>query len=262
MDTALVDGDVLVYINGFAAQETWYTCEDEEVFPTLGKAKEHSVKIGADTDTIFATTAAEPKSHALKLVKNTLERIKDRTGARKLQVYLSGDSNYRDEIAVTRPYKGNRKAAKPLHYDNIRKYLQEVWAAEVTDGIEADDALGINQTPTSCICTIDKDLDMVEGYHYNFQTDRFYSINPLGGKKNFYTQLLTGDTVDNIQGVPGIGKVKAGNLLRGMTDEEEMYWTVLCEYEKKYDKPFEVMLEMADLLWILREEGKLWEAKW
>lgn len=261
MDVALVDGDVLVYINGFAAQETWYTCEDEEVFPTLTQAKAHSEKVGIDPSTIFNTTVAEPKSHALKLVKNTLERIKDRTGTKKVRVFLSGKDNFREEVAVTRPYKGNRKQPKPLHYDNIREYLQEIWGAEVIDGMEADDALGINQTSDSCICTIDKDLDMVEGYHYNFQTDKFYTINPLFGIKQFYTQLLTGDTVDNIQGVPGIGKVKAGNLLRGMTDEEEMYWTVLCEYEKKYDRPYEVMLEMGKLLWILREEGKSWETK-
>lgn len=258
MKAALVDGDVVVYIAGFAAEEAWYECVDGTIHPTKGKAKEHCIKLGEDTETIVERVEAEPKSHALRLVKNILVKVKDRTGAKELRIFLSGKNNFREEVATIKPYKGNRIARKPFHYQNIRDYLKEVYNAEVVDGMEADDALGINQKPDTCICTIDKDLDMVEGYHYNFQKDKLYEVRSEKAVHFFYTQLLTGDSVDNIQGVPGIGKKKAEKILLGLTEEEDLFWKVLCEYEKKYDKPMEALVENANLLWILRQETIGW----
>ena len=171
MQEALVDGDVLVYICGFAAEDTVYSTPDGLIFSTMGQAVKH-----CNSNEIERLVEAEPLSHVLYLVKNALKRIKDRTGARVIKVYLSGKGNFRNDIATIKPYKGNRSSVKPFHYNNIRDYLVNRWNAEVVDGIEADDALGINQSKDSCICTIDKDLDMVPGYHYNFQKDRLYDV--------------------------------------------------------------------------------------
>ena len=262
MQTALIDGDVVVYVAGFAAEECWYETEDGEIHGTMTQAKLHCDRIGADPTKISMRVEAEPKSHALRLVKNILLRVSDRTRAKELKVFLSGSNNFREGVAVTRPYKGNRSGRKPHHYQNIRDYLVDICGAEIINDMEADDALGINQTSDTCICTIDKDLDMVEGYHYNFRTDSFYNITEGLAVRHFYKQLLTGDTVDNIQGVKGVGIKTAEKILNPLTDEEDMFWAVHDEYVKKYDRPMEVMLEMGRLLWILREEGGMWEPKY
>lgn len=262
MKTALVDGDILVYVCGFAAEETTYCAEDGELFGTLGQAKKHSEDNKLSLDKIEALTEAEPKSHVFHLIKNVLSRVKTRTGAKEVKIYLTGVNNFRDAVATIRPYKGNRVARKPHHYDNVRSYLIDKQGAEVVDNMEADDALGINQSKDSCICTIDKDLDMIPGYHYNFQKDRLYDVPKSIATKNFYTQLLTGDTTDNIVGVPKIGIKTAKRILDKCTDEEDMYWECLKAYAGQYTKPYEALLENGRLLWILREEGEIWEPKW
>jgi len=261
VSTALVDADIIAYSCGFAVQETTYQTEDGELFPTLGKAKKHIEEKKLDNQEVMAFVEAEPLRHALQLCKNLLLRVHERLQSEEMELYLTGVDNFRDTVATIRPYKGNRVAAKPLHYADIRKYLIEVWEATVIDGMEADDALGIKQTEDSCIVTIDKDLNMIPGMHYNWRTDKVYEVTELEALRTFYLQLLTGDTTDNIPGVPGIGTARADKLLRGKTDEEEMYWIALCTYATQYAKPYEAMLENARLLWILRSEEEQWTSK-
>jgi len=266
MNPALVDGDPVCYICGFAAEESVYETPDGLIHPTPGKAKEHCALIGCDPNEINRLVEAEPKSHVLHLVKNLLERVEDATQANEMRIFLSGGSNFRDSVATIRPYKGTRPDRKPVHYDNIRNYMIDHWGAEVITGMEADDALAINQTDDSVICTIDKDLDMVEGWHYNYNTDRLYDVSPYGAAYSFYRQMLTGDTTDNIPGVPKIGKKTADKLLADCKTEEDMFWQVMEAYEySSYEKPYEALVEMGRLLWMLRDEKEskeLWTPKY
>jgi len=91
--TALIDGDPIVYVCGFAAEESWYETEDGMIHPTQGKAKEHCVTHGQDPSKISVLVEAEPKQNALHLVKNLLLRVKDHTGCSKMRVFLSGNGS-------------------------------------------------------------------------------------------------------------------------------------------------------------------------
>lgn len=258
----LIDGDILPYKCGFACQETTYETDDGEVHATPTAAKKHIAGMkdaGTPiTDEIKSYVEAEPLSHALKLVKNLLLRVETRTGISDRRIFLTGDTNYREEAATILPYKGNRTQPKPLHWKAIRKYLIDKCDAEITDGNEADDALGIYQTDDTIICTIDKDLDMIPGTHYNWDKDIIYEISTQDSIYNFYHQLLTGDSVDNIPGIPGIGDKRADMILNGLTTEEEYYEAALEQYGKKYPNAFEALLENAWLLWIQQEPNQLW----
>lgn len=166
------------------------------------------------------------------------------------ELHLTGKKNFRNDIAVTVPYKGNRKGTdKPVHYHLLREYLVDAWSATVSDGIEADDALAIRATElgdTSVIVSLDKDLDQVPGWHYNFSKKELYHIDPAEGLFRFYKQMLTGDRVDNIQGVRGIGEVKAEKLL---TDKSEQEMWDICVELLGYDRA----VENAHLLYMLRK---------
>jgi len=72
----------------------------------------------------------------------------------------------------------------------------------------------------------------------------------------FYTQLLTGDRVDNIIGLKGIGPVKAAKALADLTTDIEMYNKVV----EMYDGDKVRVLENARLLWLRRTPGEMWEA--
>lgn len=261
IDIALVDADIICYSCGFAAQETTYQTSDGELHATLGKAKKHAEAKELYDKEVVAFVEAEPKSHALQLAKNLLLRVEDRLDPKEMWLFLSGKNNFREKVATIRPYKGNRTADKPLHYQAIKDYLVDKWKAEIIDDMEADDALGIYQKSNTCIVTIDKDLNMVEGLHYNWRHDTIYNVTELEALRNFYIQLLTGDTTDNIPGVPGIGSSRAVKALRGLTTEEDMYWKTLEIYSTKYEKPYQALVENARLLWILRKESQVWESK-
>ena len=94
--------------------------------------------------------------------------------------FLTGTNNFRK--ALFPEYKANRKGKpKPKWLDSCRKYLQYKWNATVTNGIEADDALGIAASHElgSIICSIDKDLMQIPGDHYNFVKDEYVLMGGL-----------------------------------------------------------------------------------
>jgi hypothetical protein len=221
MMKALIDGDILVYRIGFASEN-------------------------------------ETESIAIARCSEFIEDLILFNGFGEYQGYLTGKKNFRNEIAVTAPYKGNRKSAKPKHYQLLRDYMESAWSFTMIEDQEADDAIGIAayemEVGEYCICSIDKDLDMLRGDHYNFVKDDRYFITEEEGIKNFYKQLLMGDRVDNIIGIKGIGTVKAERLLKECKNENEMYLAIL----EAYDGNAERVLENGRLLWIRRQPLQLW----
>jgi hypothetical protein len=165
------------------------------------------------------------------------------------KAYITGRTNFRNDIAVTEPYKGNRKdAKKPVHYTAIRTHLQRL-GAELVEGQEADDAVAIEATKTGgWIVSIDKDLDQVAGWHYNFVKHEEYYVTEEQGLRNLFTQVLTGDRIDNIIGLKGIGPKKAEKLLQDCKTEREYYDACL----KAYDGNQLRVDENLNLLWLRR----------
>lgn len=219
---ALVDADILVYRFGFASE-------------------------------------GDPAEFALARLSEFLDNLQAMDGIDEVWGYLTGSNNFRNEIAKTAPYKGNRVMAKPYHYQLLREYMERAWGFEVIDGMEADDAIGIeayrNEPEETIIVSIDKDLNMIRGHHYNFVKEEKYFVTEEEAIRNFYLQILTGDKIDNIIGLDGIGPVKSKKLLKDCTTELEMYEAVL----KAYDGDEARVLENARLLWILREEKQVWQ---
>ena len=235
---ALIDGDIVVYSNAASAE-------------------------------------LDPVEVAYMRIDQMMHSILDTTGSDTFRVFLSGGSNFRHEIYPE--YKANRKdMVDPRWRSACKEYLVREWAAEVTDGYEADDALGINQNdgvykpdydPTyyerTIICTIDKDLDMIPGMHYSWpivrkgnivREGKIYEVSEIEGIRSFYRSLLVGDRTDNIFGVDGIGKVKAAAMIDNLETEEEMFERVAELYQGDMDR-----LRMnGDCLWIQRQEHQRW----
>jgi len=185
------------------------------------------------------------------------------------------EPNFRQAIAVTKPYKGTRKSDKPLHYDNITAYLINCYDTVVAEGCEADDLLAHHQTRAiaagreTIICTRDKDLRMVEGNHFGWTCGKQEqygprTVSPDEGYKTFCTQLLTGDTVDNILGLRGVGPAKATVILENAITQEDMLKAVRDAYKSSQGDEWPVhMLEQGQLLWMCTtfKDGKpvMWE---
>jgi hypothetical protein len=203
----------------------------------------------------------EPEKIAIAKVSEFLEELVfTYTDVEDCEGYLTGKQNYRFDIAKTAPYKGTRVSEKPKHLGIIRQYMIDAWAFSVQEYQEADDAIGIRAYSLGeedyVICSIDKDLDNIRGKHYNFVKNEHYTITEEVAIKNFYRQVLTGDRVDNVPGLAGIGPKKADKILKDCVTEAELFNAVLAAYDGDIDR----MTEMAQLLWIRRKEGELWTA--
>jgi hypothetical protein len=228
-----------------------------------------------------------------KMVDDKITNIVDRSGATDWVGYLTDSaSNFRIRVATILPYKGNRSGnPKPARYQMLRDYLLATYPdrVQLVVGMEADDQLAIDQwrwvnnhegcarhtstypapdyyEDTTIICTIDKDLEMVPGWHYKWgkgnteETPPFF-VTQVEGLRFFYKQLLTGDMTDNILGLYGVGKKSTLlSKLDDMDSEEAMFLHVYGEYKSRFGAyADQFMLENGRLLWMLREEGELWE---
>lgn len=259
----LIDGDILLYECGFGAETGWKSIHPDSTDPPSW-------------------------DYVQQMVDGRIEEICKAVGATsKPRLFLTGKDNFREKIAKKAVYKGNRdKLAKPWHYANIKAYLIGCYNAEVVDGIEADDMMCIEQLKTinwnragniqainTIICTRDKDLRQCPGWHYGWELANQPSFGPKfvedpgeisisedgkkisgWGIKFFYSQLITGDKVDNIPGIPSKGPRFAYALLANTQTREEMEKAVVEAYKGFYGDVWkEEMLEQAQLLWMVRD---------
>lgn len=174
-------------------------------------------------------------------------------------LFLTGDGNFRYDIAVTYPYKGNRsEREKPRHLKFVRNYMMEAYSGTMSYGEEADDLIAMEATrcgPTTVIASIDKDMLQIPCLHYNFKRDEWHSVDEFDGLRFFYSQILTGDTADNIVGLHGVGPVKANRILEECEDEDALWEAVINAYNGDLDR----VVENARLLWLRRQQEELWE---
>lgn len=259
----LLDGDIIRYELGFAAEAGW-------------KAK----------TTLDANPP--PWDYVAELLHMRLENIKGMCNTDKApKIYYTSGPTFRYDIAKRKPYKGTRKENKPWHYDNLTTYLKNVLGATEVTGIEADDRLAMDHCSslnTTILCSRDKDLMQLPGYFYSWELGRQPSWGPdlidtVGdielapknekikgtGEAFFWSQVLTGDPTDNTPGLPACGPVAAYTLLKPITERyrgsgisegeclREMEAAVCEAYRGVYGHSWrEEMQEQVDLHWLLR----------
>lgn len=213
------------------------------------------VLIDADIVAYRCASSAENDGEEIALlrVEELMRKLLADTQADEYKAFLTGGNNFRKEI--NSEYKAHRKDKPIPQYLNIcREYLVSEWKASITDGYEADDSLGFSQVGANsetCICSIDKDLLMIPGLHYNWVKGEFKTVSELDGIKHFYKQMLIGDTADNIKGVDKIGPVKAAKLIDPLIYEYSM-----CEIVSSLYNDGDRFQMNADCLWIWRQEGE------
>ncbi len=187
--------------------------------------------IDADTYAYVAAALAENEDdmqarfNLNKMLEDTLVACNDF----EFICYLTGPNNFRYKVYPE--YKAQRKdQKKPQFLAACRQHLIDEYKAIVSDGCEADDLVGVEHYKRGCETTIvhsDKDLNQFVGWHYNPKKKERYLVSPMDGMRFFYTQLLQGDTADNIKGCSGIGPIKAKRMLEHCTNEAEMFDVML-----------------------------------
>ena len=157
----LIDGDMLVYRVGFA-------CDEE------------SEKVAIQTMANYIS----------ELISDLSEHYDNH------KLYLTGSSNFRNEVAVSQPYKGGRPSRKPVHKDLLREYMLDAWKAELSDNMEADDCIAIKSTELehkSIICSLDKDFLQIPTKIYDYTKKIMKEVDERSATEWLYRQALMGD---------------------------------------------------------------------
>ena len=253
----LIDGDIIVFRAAFACEKRVYTLRWQESQTALSQTFESRKALnsfvedrGLDDYEIESVRNLEPLEFATHNMRTLLHAITDVTRTDVAAVFLTGSNNFRR--ALTPSYKANRDPSmRPAWFAECRNWLVGNWAAQVVDGMEADDAIGINTASDTICASIDKDLLTIPGLHYHFVNQEWQQVSPQEAATNFWTQMLTGDKADNVQGIPKIGPVTAKKLLQGKP-EAEQYKQVRQLY-RKHKLDFDLNY---NLLRILRSEAE------
>lgn len=206
-------------------------------------------------------------------MRSTIHNIWDRfpDSPEPGRLYISGKDNFRDKLACAEAtfskepklYKGTRDPSmRPHYYDEIRDYMIHIHGAITVNGMEAEDAAAIvhyeHKDRNTVLVHQDKDLNCLPGWHWNpVKMDDVYYQTIKEANIHFWKQVLTGDKVDNIRGIDGLGPKTADKLLDPCDgDWMRMYDVALYQYRKQHGLEAERILdETCKLVWILRKEG-------
>jgi len=267
----LIDGDILIYRACCPNQVDKYVVSDPEGFLHVGgwmSLREARECVRTDSNlSIHKITFTSPLFLSKSNIDNMVRRIKRDLEVDKYSVYLTGPGNFREHVAVTKPYKGNRTQDKPKQYDAIKQYLIDEHKAKLIEGCEADDALGFLQTEDTVIASLDKDLMMIPGYHYNLISGEVIHVSDPGtltlakntsgnwkltgtGFKWFCAQMFLGDAIDNIKGLDRYGPKKAYEVLKDRFTYRDLWAAVKWHYYRQGQ--IHRLGETATLLWIWR----------
>jgi hypothetical protein len=268
---ALIDGDLLPYEFG------GLKVRSREQIEELGLA---DTEVGDPL----------PMEMCWAALQNRIQSILDATNADQYTIYLSSSEipTWRYDTATILPYKGNRQGQeKPYHYDTLKMNLINTYNTEEVEFNEADDAISMAQYAdmervqgqvcaeefaselNTVICSRDKDLNMVPGWHYSWPSGRspekpMWFQTKVEGLRCFYKQLLTGDPTDNILGLHGVGpKSKLITYLDECNTEWVMFNHVLDCYRQRFGNyALKFMTENGQLLWMMDtpDPAKRWSA--
>lgn len=213
------------------------------------------IKVGIDADILpyeigFGCEKEGTKDWSLVrgAVDNRIKQIKD--GVRRkyngdeaeLIFWLSDPEGvFRADLATILPYKGTRKAAKPYHWDGIRAYLRDNYGAQHLPRLEGDDCLAIHRGEYDVIASSDKDLRQLPGVYYSWARgkipEQWTNVSPVDADRNFWKQMLTGDRVDNVLGLFGVGE--DSTLVKKLYKEvysAKMIEHVVYEYTRRFGR--------------------------
>lgn len=219
MTIALIDGDIVAYM---AAQ-----LAETEAFPPLP---------GQDPADCGEATA-DPKKMR-RVARDVIDKWMYVAGATEVRVALTDRSKPRASFRylVHPHYKNQRTRSKPQLMELAEQYLINKFGAESQMGLEGDDLLSIWMTgehkTDGVVVSKDKDMLTIPGrvviIPHMKSTDNLevQTISKSDALDNLFRQVVTGDSVDNYLGAPGVGPKGAETWLEAVGDSR---WDTLVE---------------------------------
>jgi 5'-3' exonuclease len=211
----------------------------------------------------------DPITKAISLADNWIAKIAVDLNATDVKIFLTGPTNFRKDVYPE--YKQNRVGKpRPTAINDVHFFLSGVLGAEISENMEADDLLSINQTENTIICSIDKDLLQVPGKHYNIVSKTFSEVSQIEGLRTLYMQLIKGDQSDNVPAFDGKFRSQTPQFVQkhldpllAMTNEYDMWLHCISVYHDfgVYDTldVLSTMIRNMRCLYLLKHKGDEWK---
>jgi ethanolamine utilization protein EutP (predicted NTPase) len=165
--------------------------------------------------------------------------------ARNKLLFTSIEATPTEVKEITPVYKANRKKQDlpPLLHD-MHDYVKKQYNSVYGYGIETDDLVSAYWFTLSkdlgrenvMIVSIDKDYRqfpaLIYNYHYNHR--EIVDITPEEAMFNFYSQMIEGDTADNVNYFKGKGKKFAENYLKNCKTKYQYTKKMYELFKEKY----------------------------
>lgn len=257
----VIDGDVLAYRAAAANEER----SIKAVHNGSGEALEYKHRTafkeaGHSTEDFTIEDVQRPDeiAFALHSMKVTIKTLCDVCETEDYEIFLSGESNFREDLPLPTRYKSSREGLqRPVQLAECRDYLIKHHNAVRAVGCEADDMLahrayeGLKSNTRLIQSTIDKDANGVEGWLYNWlKMPKPILVKGLGsltlekgklsglGRKWLFAQWVLGDITDcykpsEIAGVK-FGDAGVFKLLGNCKTDQECVQAVYNKFKEWY----------------------------
>lgn len=229
---------------------------------------------------------------AFQTIKQKIDNIFNKSYCDDFYVCIQGEGNFRKDFQTTLvDYKGHR-TAKPILFNECFEYMKKKYKDRciVAEGIETDDLIVTKSWESYNIALENKkrseapyviaycDKDIVangRGWMLNYMKleDGISWVDGITQTRNFFTQVLVGDTADNIPGIvkvsddtkkqfgittKGVGPATAAKILGDCAFEVEMARNVLEAYKSAWPNDWKDRLEAnCFFLYLQRHEGDM-----
>ena len=173
-------------------------------------------------------------------------------------IICSGGSNA-SRLALNKSYKANRTKDKPQFLSALHKEVKDSYNSLYAEGHETDDVVASvwqnevdkNGEDSVIIVGIDKDYKQFPCWFFDtyWKRRKLDKIEYFEAKINFYTQMIVGDTADNVNYFKGKGKAYARKLFSGVFTEYGLFRRVYGLFLDEYvDDAKDKFLECYNIL--------------
>ena len=226
----IYDADILSYkIASVTEFKYLYTSPEGDEYKVKSKKsfKAYCEENGLDIDsfTVENVQIAEPVGHAIKSMNDSVAKVMEYCGCNKVEFYIGGSGNFRNDAPLPTQYKTNRKeTVRPIHLTALKDYLIKYKGAKKVCTEEADDVVQhrmrtLNKQSIRCIAySIDKDI--YQNVDYDLMVYDPSKADIIVSKKG------VGELIDRGKDVKGSGlkwlilQVLLGDKIDGFTPKQ------------------------------------------